>query len=204
MKRTMKLGMLAVVLLAAMAGRTQAGQIFDFSFMNDFTTPPDWITGTVTGEIVLSFSGDGSGPATLVLIDKIPPGMTNIYGTLPITVTAWDTPGVNNFTVSGGMITSADYVANALTLPQPEVGSSSFSIGAGSNTLIFTSPNITAPNNTETTGNQNEFPGVTFTPVSVTIPEPSSLILAGMAGICGFAWRVAAKRKKARNHQNGA
>ena len=41
MKRTMKLGMLAVVLLAATAGRTQAGsQIFDFSFTTDATTPP--------------------------------------------------------------------------------------------------------------------------------------------------------------------
>ena len=41
MKRTMKLGMLAVVLLAATAGRTQAGsQFFDFSFMTDDTTPP--------------------------------------------------------------------------------------------------------------------------------------------------------------------
>jgi hypothetical protein len=40
MKRTMKLGMLAVVLLAATAGRTQAGsQFFDFSFMTDDTTP---------------------------------------------------------------------------------------------------------------------------------------------------------------------
>ena len=80
MKRTMKLGMLAVVLLAAMAGRAQAGsQIFDFSFTTDATTPPGWITGTVTGEIVLP-SGDGSGLAgTLVSIDTIPSGMTNIF-----------------------------------------------------------------------------------------------------------------------------
>src|SRR5208337_3696765 len=121
MKRMMKLGMLAVVLLAAMAGRTQAGsQIFDFSFTTDATTPPGWITGTVTGEIVLPFSGDGSGPATLVSIGTIPSGMTNIYGTLPINATAWDTQVVNTFTVFGGMITidggSANYSAtNALT-----------------------------------------------------------------------------------------
>ena len=94
MKRTMKLGMLAVVLLAAMAGRTQAGsQIFDFSFTTDATTPPGWITGTVKGEIELPFSGDGSGPATLVSIDTIPSGMTNIYLTYPINVTAWDKQG---------------------------------------------------------------------------------------------------------------
>ena len=34
----------------------------------------------------------------------------------------------------------------------------------------------------QTIGNQSGFAGVTFTPVP--IPEPSSLILAGMAGIC--------------------
>jgi len=199
MKRTMKLGMLAVVLLAAMAGRTQAGsQIFDFSFTTDATTPPGWITGTVTGEIVLDFSGDGSGHATLVSIDTIPSGMTNIYGTLPINATAWDMQGLNTFTVSGGMITSADYSAIATTLPPPE--GSLISFGSGSNELQFTNQN----NVVQSTGNESGFPGVTFTPVSVTIPEPSSLILAGMAGICGFAWRVAAKRRKARNHQNGA
>jgi len=197
----MKLGMLAVVLLAAMAGRTQAGsQIFDFSFTTDATTPPGWITGTVTGEIVLDFSGDGSGHATLVSIDTIPSGMTNIYGTLPINATAWDTQVVNTFTVSGGMITSANYSAtNALT-PPPE--GSLISFGSGSNELQFTNQN----NVVQSTGNESGITGVTFTPVSVSvpIPEPSSLILAGMAGICGFAWRVAAKRRKARNHQNGA
>jgi PEP-CTERM motif len=147
---------------------------------------------------VLLFSGDGSGPATLVSIDTIPSGMTNIYGTLPINVTAWDMQGANTFTVFGGLITSADYSANAFTLPKPEASSISF--GAGTNFLQFTSPSTTV----QETGNQSGFPGVTFTPVSVPIPEPSSLILAGMAGICGFAWRVAAKRRKARNHQNGA
>ncbi len=201
MKRTMKLGMLAVVLLAATAGRTQAGsQSFDFSFTTDDTTPTGWIPGKVTGEIVLSFSGDGSGPATLVSIDTIPSGMTNVYGTLPINATAWDTQVVNTFTVSGGMITSADYSATATTLPPPE--GSLISFGSGSNELQFTNQN----NVVQPTGNESGFPGVTFTPVSVSvpIPEPSSLILAGMAGICGFAWRVAAKRRKARNHQNGA
>ncbi len=199
MKRTMKLGMLAVVLLAATAGRTQAGsQTFDFSFTTDATTPPGWITGKVTGEIDLSFSGDGSGPATLVSIDTIPSGMTNIYGTLPINATIWDTQVVNTFTVSGGMITSADYSATATTLPPPE--ESLFSFGSGTNELKFTNQNGVA----QETGNLFGILGVTFTPVSVPIPEPSSLILAGMAGICGFAWRVAAKRRKARNHQNGA
>jgi len=196
----MKLGMLAVVLLAATAGRTQAGsQSFDFSFTTDRTTPNDWIMGTVTGEIVLPFSGDGSGPATLVSIDTIPSGMTNIYGTLPINATAWDTQVKNTFTVSGGMITLADYSAtNALTLPPPE--GSLISFGSGSNELQFTNQN----NVVQPTGNESGILGITFTPVSVPIPEPSSLILAGMAGICGFAWRVAAKRRKARNHQNGA
>jgi len=202
MKRTMKLGMLAVVLLAATAGRTQAGsQSFDFSFTTDDTTPSGWITGTVKGEIELPFSGDGSGPATLVSIDTIPSGMTNIYGTLPINATAWDTQVKNTFTVSGGMITLADYSAtNALTLPPPE--GSLISFGSGSNELQFTNQN----NVVQSTGNESGITGVTFTPVSVSvpIPEPSSLILAGMAGICGVAWRVAAKRRKARNHQNGA
>ncbi len=192
MKRMMKLGMLAVVLLAATAGRTQAGsQSFDFSFTTDDTTPTGWIPGTVTGEIELPFSGDGSGSATQVLIDAIPSGMT-YNGTLPINATAWDIQ-MNKFTVSGGMITLAEYLAIDMTLPSPEVSFITFS--SGSNELQLTNQN-------NVTGNENGFFGVTF--VSVPIPEPSSLILAGMAGICGFAWRVAAKRRKARNHQNGA
>ncbi len=198
MKRTMKLGMLAVVLLAATAGRTQAGsQSFDFSFTTDATTPLDWITGTVTGEIMLP-SGDGIGlAATLVSIVNIPSGMTSIYNPpLPINATAWDRQMRNSFTVSGGMITSADYSANDV-LSTSE--GSLIVFGSGSNQLQFTNQNVV-----QNTGNESGPLGVTFTPVSVPIPEPSSLILAGMAGICGFAWRVAAKHRKARNHQNGA
>jgi len=115
MKRAMKLGMLAGVLLAATAGQTKADlQVFDFSFTNDGSFPEGGGTpGTVTGEVVLSFSGDGSGSASLVSIDSIPiaPTLPNIYGSLPIYATSWTNQEANAFTVSSGVITAADFSA---------------------------------------------------------------------------------------------
>ena len=61
-------GVLAVAIMAATARQTQADQIWDFSFMNTVGSLP----GTVTGEIVLPFTGDGTGAATHVFVDPLP------------------------------------------------------------------------------------------------------------------------------------
>jgi hypothetical protein len=56
MKRTMKLGMIAGVLLAAMTGQAKAYDLtFTFSFTNDSTTPSiGWSSGTIVDQIALA------------------------------------------------------------------------------------------------------------------------------------------------------
>ena len=54
----------------ASAGPVHASQIFDFSITNTFGNVP----GTVTGQVILPFNGDGTGPATNAIIDTLPPG----------------------------------------------------------------------------------------------------------------------------------
>ena len=95
----------AVAVLAAMAlgsQTAQASQMFDFSFTNTTGTT----AGTVTGEIVLPFNGDGTAAATHVYVDSAPAGLsisTFPFDTVP---SPWGV-GANTFTVTGGHITSA-------------------------------------------------------------------------------------------------
>src|SRR5271157_3146624 len=192
MKRAMKLGMLAGVLLAATAGQTKADlQVFDFSFTNDGSLPETGGTpGTVTGEVVLSFSGDGSGSASLVSIDSIPIGLTNIYGSLPINATSWSNQVANEFTVSLGVITAADFLA--IDTPYPgATGGAILELNHNNalNDLQMVPAHMITIN--PGTGNLSGLAGIAFTPV----PEPSTLNIAGLAGVCGIAYVVANKRR---------
>lgn len=76
--RTVKLVVLAVLLLAAAATQSLADQIWDFSISNTEGNTP----GTVTGEIVLPFTGNGTGSASQVFIDTLPAGFPS-PGPLP-------------------------------------------------------------------------------------------------------------------------
>src|SRR5580698_2523577 len=84
MKRAMNLGMLAVAILAVMAGRTRASQTqtFDFSI-----TSPDVvgnIAGTITGQVILPYNsggfvnGDGEGGALQILVNSFPAALDSI------------------------------------------------------------------------------------------------------------------------------
>jgi hypothetical protein len=107
--RSMKLAVLAVAMLAEMAGRTQAGPLtFDFSFTNEFGT----VSGTVTGQILGLQNNEANQAATQVYIDSYPPALGNI-GATPIDVTAWPFQFGNEFTVSNGQVTLASFDAGS-------------------------------------------------------------------------------------------
>jgi hypothetical protein len=101
--RTTLLMVLAVTMLAA-EGPVQASQIFDFSFTNDGGN----VSGTVTGRI-LGLNDNSTGPASHVLIDSFPGALSGL-GAAPIDTALWNFPIVNSFTVTGGIVTAADFL----------------------------------------------------------------------------------------------
>jgi hypothetical protein len=176
------MGMLSVAILAALAGPTRADlQTFDFSFTNVGGNVP----GTVTGDIELSFSGDGTGSATSVTITGYPTGLNLVLLSPPIQIQDWDVL-YNSFTVSDGIISYAQYysIDNSIRAQF---------------TLNVASENRLLVNGFEVADSQG-LQGIVFT--SVPVPEPSTLIIAGMAGACGLTYVVANKRRAARNTTN--
>jgi hypothetical protein len=113
MLRAMKLGMLSVVVLAAMAGKTRADQIFDFSFTNTLGN----VAGTITGEVILPSGPNYTGPATGVLITSIPPAL-NVILADPNDATTWSGQYYNTFVETAGAITSVNFDAFDLS-PYP-------------------------------------------------------------------------------------
>ena len=187
MKRLTTAGMLAAVILAALARPSRAGsQAFDFSFNNISGT----VAGTVTGVIDLSFSGDGTGSATSVTITSYPSVYLSIFGSPPITTPVspyFSTVTANSFTVTGGQITDAQYYASSENQPFASWISLNYN---DANTLAYYTPFIA-----DSTGNTLGLSGTTYTPASVPVPEPSSLAIISMAVACGLIFAVATRRR---------
>ena len=106
--RTTKLGVFALAMLVSSAGQTQASQIFDFSITN--TTGN--VLGTVTGEIVLPFNGNGQSDfASEVLIETYPSRFAAPLSSVPLNVTDWPFQGGEDFAVQNGQLYYAVFEA---------------------------------------------------------------------------------------------
>jgi len=167
MKRSTKLGALAVLILASTSGVTQADQIFNYTFTNSAGSVP----GTVTGSIDLP-DGNGTFAATHVFIDSYPAALGSI-GTPPLDAATW-TQLTNSWTVASGAITTESFEAVNQTPSPPFDGA----------TLLFI-PTIGDLEDSSTGANVEG--SVVFTP-QVSTPEPASLTLlaSGFFAIGGF------------------
>jgi len=188
MKQTLLVCALAVLSLGVATRRAQASEIFDFSFTNTTGNVP----GTVTGQIVLPFNGDGSGAATHVYVDTMPPGL-NAPVTAPFDATAYIYSGThdNAFSVAAGQITSANFFQ--LLDAGPQYGSldpyfelsTQFSNGSG-NQLAYFNGYPSSPVAFVRGG------AATYTLESST-PEPATLTILGTGlfsiGAFGVRWR---------------
>ncbi len=182
MNRLTTAGMLAAAILAVLAGPSRADlQAFDFSFTNDPSIGN--VAGTVAGVIDLSFLGDGTGPATTVEITSFPSIYSSTIAALPITIPGSPLSTIlsNTFTVAGGEITDAYFIAEGTSV--------------GSFDLNAFALNSLEDNYGNETANYDGLSGVTFTPVSVSVPEPSSLKITSMTVACGLIFAVATRRR---------
>jgi len=181
MMRTIQLGVLAVALSAATAGKTRAEQIFDFSFSNTIGNVP----GTVTGQVVLPFDGNGTGAASEVLITSVP-GALSIVGSID-DATNWQDQIYNGFTVFNGQITHLDPSFDALYYLNPPYSTPYVQLTLdtiGYNELLYNSPPHEPQIEVE---NQGGLSALHFERVSST-PEPTTITLlaSGFFAAGGF------------------
>jgi hypothetical protein len=172
----------ALLMLAAAAGPLRAEQIFDFSFTNTIGN----VAGTITGEIVLPFAGDGSGAASQVLIESFPPGLSSV-GTPPIDASQWTYQEVNQFTISSGQVTGTSefYAYTSTSYP-----SSVIELTPTTSYLAYGAGPLTHGSNNEVYSDATSF-------VSAPAPEPSSVVLlvAGLLVIGRLRVRSAVRPK---------
>jgi hypothetical protein len=185
MMRIVLSGVLSVAMLAATAGQTQASQTFDFSFTSS-ANPNGYVLGTVTGEVVLPFNGDGTGAATEVLIDSFPSALDPFPPPTPFLITPISQPfpdGVQNtFVVTGGNVSYANFLgADYYWTGTPPWGITlNLDPNGPSALLSYLSPPPT---------NQTDIGApVQFVPAPSPTPEPASipLLVSGFLTAGGF------------------
>jgi hypothetical protein len=201
-----KILIVAAILVAtasqSQASQSQASQIFDFSLQNDPTinNPPIvGVPGTVTGKIVLSLNGDGTGAASSVLIGSYPNDLNGI-AQFPTDAITWNDYSLangfvpNSFTVSNGQITSAQF----LSLDETPVGNPTLfgelAINAsGVTNALFFQNNLPTPQYLSTE-NAGGLAGVSFAPAAT--PEPATITLLA-SGLFAAGWLGLYRRRRA-------
>jgi PEP-CTERM motif len=149
------------ILAVAFAADLRAAQIFDFS-INSTLTGGAFVTGSVSGFVDLPFNGNGTGPASQVVIENV----TGVTLATPVDALTWSNLLSNTFTVSGGQITASVFTANDSAAPMPELG---WNIAASEAGLTVTPPSGLQAISSDV--------GPTFT----FVPEPSTFALAALA-----------------------
>ena len=192
----MKLSSLSSLGLAALllAGTATAASALDFNFSfssvcglsgcSGLGTIGTTIPGTVTGEIT-GLTDNATSAATDVWVDSIvtpiplPPGLVL---TTPFDTISSSSP--NSFTVSGGQITDALYVAGTFN-------NFSLNLNAANWNALEILLDIPFPR----IGNTDGLAGVTFTPELAPVPETSTwaMLLVGFAGLAFAGYRAKAK-----------
>lgn len=164
----------SIATLFALSGiQSASAAVYYFSFDSTVVSNMTTINGPVRGSITLP-DGDGTFLPTVVLITEHPAGLNGTINA-GLTPTTWSTRVGAGFTVSGGQIVAAQWLAE-----EPGALDSynqlRFNFG-GFNLLTF---------NGDTSGtyvaNNSGFSGVTYS--SSPIPEPSAALLGALGALC--------------------
>jgi hypothetical protein len=201
------LSLIAVIALLGLFPSAGHALNFSFSFTGGCNVGPG-CTATVTGEI--DGLTNGTSAATAVIIDSISNAAFTLPSPLPFNTTNCGSDcllSVNTFTVTGGLLTAADYDASSdpiITGSPPFEGlwNLSLSLGAGGSESMSLS-NGTTPFDcgnpcADFQDNILSQSGATFTPLSggaTPIPAALPLFATGLGALGLFGWRR--KRKYA-------
>jgi hypothetical protein len=189
----------AVAAFVAVSPQAKADQVFDFSFNGNFGNA----TGTVTGQLTLNVSPDGSATATQATILSVPdfPGQNSealqVYSdvlTLPLNIFPGNV-SLNSFTVTNGQITAAHLAITNGPIPISVPNSNVDAYGATLNLVdgsenTFQLEEFTGtsfdPSAAANTTNFDGMAGITFTPVNTPEPPTLAMLGSGIVATVGF------------------
>jgi hypothetical protein len=184
MMRSMKLGLLAVAMLATTARKTQADPIIDFSFTND--PGLGFIAGTVTGQIFGLVDGQSGQSATSVIIDSAPAALPGFDALLPTDATTWSTQIHNTWTVTpAGQLTNVNFNAIYIGTVQYQIQLSS-SVG-------FLEDQTRGASDLYTEG------PIAYTAVSTPEPATITMLVSGIFAAGGFHFVRGRRRATGQN-----
>lgn len=180
-----KLAFLSALLASTAAHATD----IPFSFTNTIGD----VSGTVTGRII-GLVDNSTSAATAIYIDSFPTALNSAFGSPPIDVFAWNDQwfyvGQNSFTLSNGVLTSAQFFVQA----QDDNGFFQLWLNGDGNTNFLSLDGL---NNlyVYTVGELNSETGLQVGPPignsqTAPIPEPASwAMMVGGFGLAGAALR---------------
>jgi hypothetical protein len=173
MNKTFLAGAAAIGVTSVLAAAPAQATNFDFSFVSDEFNP-----GTVTGVLEGLTNGLSVDP-TDILITSAP--VTGLSYPFEMSPTSFTYSG--GFTVSGGVVTGADFTAGTDADGDVLLGLNAF-FGNGFG-IVGTS---------DAAANGSGFAGATYTPVGV--PEPANWVLM-LVGFGGLGAAMRSRRKRA-------
>jgi len=167
----------AAVGVAAMMAQSPTAHALNFFY--SFSNVTGNVAGTVSGEVFGLIDNSISG-ATDISVTSFPAGLTGLPAA-PFSIFAYSTSlgqtvGANSFTVTSGVITDVAF----------QVGGGYFDLNAFN---VFNE--LVNPPQTLFVQNLDGLGGVTFSPAPSTVPLPSTwvLLITGLAGLGGMAYR---------------
>ncbi len=190
LKQSLQVASTFMATTLALAVTAQNAKALDFTF--SFDNVNGNVAGTVSGTII-GLEDNTSSPADSIIIENFPAGLAGDFDNGQ-DVVAWDTIFINNFTVTNGIITSAEFEASEVNdvFDNPIAEFDQFTLNRDFDIPTVGSNYLSLDGFSTNVRNDLGFGGISFAPAT---PVPFGVIPDTGLGILAGIWVVSRLRK---------